>query len=174
MFPYTLITPRPTCMVSVCNSSFLIHNNASSFDLQWRNSMYKTDKLCTDIRIHLYTHVSMSSTYVSFANVQVTPPNTTALWWSILVKVWAPNGGGLSPVVGWTAHASAGKVTEQKTCKFECTTAPCGRFHKYIFYIMVMFFWLCSVSWYGHVLHLMLCASHKVYMCACGGLILPP
>ena len=65
--------------------------------------------------IHLHTHVSMSSTYVSvFQLLPVNPPNTTALWWSILVKVWLSSGGGLSPVILGTAHTPAGTVTEQK------------------------------------------------------------
>lgn len=55
----------------------------------------------------------MSSTYVSFVGVPLTPPNTTALWQSILVKVWKDSGGGFSPVVGCTAHTSAG--TQQST-----------------------------------------------------------
>lgn len=44
----------------------------------------------------------------------VSPPNNTALWWSILVKVWLASEGGLSPTVGWTAHNPAGTVTERK------------------------------------------------------------
>ena len=65
--------------------------------------------------IHLCTHVSMSSTYASLSQLlPVYPPNTTALWLSILVKVWLDSGGGLSPVVIWTAHTPAGTVTEQK------------------------------------------------------------
>ena len=64
--------------------------------------------------IHLHTHVSVSSTYVSLVRLPVSPPNTTALRWSILVNVWPHSGGGLSPVVGWTAHTPARTVTEQK------------------------------------------------------------
>lgn len=67
----------------------------------------------------------MSSIYVSLANVPVNPPNTTALWWSILVNVWELSGGGFSPVVSWTTHTSAGKVTQQKMYKSEHTSAPC-------------------------------------------------
>ena len=78
--------------------------------------MYKIDKLISMYRhIHLHTHVSMSSTYVSLSQMlPVDPPNTTPLWWSILVKVWLTSAGGLSPVILLTAHTPAGTVTEQK------------------------------------------------------------
>ena len=52
--------------------------------------------------VHKPTHVSMSRTYVQLVMLRlpVDPPNTTALWSSILMKVWPTRGGGLSPVVG--------------------------------------------------------------------------
>lgn len=59
---------------------------------------------------YLFTHVFISSTYVSLSLLRppwpVVPPNTTAREWSILVKVWLDIGGGLSPLVIWTNHSS--------------------------------------------------------------------
>ena len=56
----------------------------------------------------------MSSTYVSLVLLPVSPPNTTALWSSIFVKVCQASGGGLSPVATLFSHTPAGTVTEQK------------------------------------------------------------
>ena len=72
----------------------------------------------------------MSSTYVSLISLlPVYPPNTTALWLSILVKVWQSSGGGASPVVACSSHTSARTVTEM--CESEETTGSCGTLQKY-------------------------------------------
>ena len=55
------------------------------------------------------THDSMSSTYTSLL---LYAPNTTALWWSIIVKVWSDIGGGFSPLVGWADHIPANTINE--------------------------------------------------------------
>lgn len=66
--------------------------------------------------IHFHTHVSMSSTYVSLdVGLLACPPNTTALWWSIFVKVWLDSECGASPVVGGADHSSAGIAGESKS-----------------------------------------------------------
>lgn len=73
--------------------------------------------LCCKLRQHKVckpTHVSMSRTYVQLVMLSfpVDPPNTTALWLSILMNVWPTSGGGFSPVVGWTFHSPATTVRE--------------------------------------------------------------
>jgi len=112
--------------------------------------MYKIDKLISMYRhIHLHTHVSMSSTYVSLSQLlPVCPPNTTALWWSILVKVWLDSGGGLSPVVLWTAHTPAGTVTEQKCVSL---SGPLDHVEGSISTIPYMAVVMCGC---GHIMHL--------------------
>ena len=134
-----------THMASLC-----IYNNASILDPQQPNSMYKIDKLISMYRhIHLHTHVSMSSTYVSLSQLlPVNPPNTTALWWSILLKVWPASGGGLSPVVVWTAHIPAGTVTEQKCVSL---SGPLDHVEGSISTIPYMAVVMCGC---GHIMHL--------------------
>ena len=63
----------------------------------------------------------MSSTYVPqcWRSTGI-PPNTTALQWSTLVKVWPCSGGGLSPVARGAIHAPAGTGTLRKYCTFLC------------------------------------------------------
>lgn len=75
--------------------------------------------------IPLHTHVSMSSTYASFVGppgLPVCPPKTTALWWSILRKVWVDSGGGASPVVSCFVYTPAETVAKQKCFSFEKKT----------------------------------------------------
>ena len=124
-----------THMASLCNCPSLLYNNPSILDPQQTNRIDKQDVQNSQFslyrHVHLHTHVSMSSTYVLFSIwLPVYPPNTSALWWSILVKVCQASGGGLSPVVLWTAHTPAGTVTEQKY-ESEWTTGPCERLYKY-------------------------------------------
>ena len=151
MFPHTFIISRPTGPLSVTAPHY-----ASILDPQQPNSMYnyKIDKLqnrqiSMHRHIHLHTHVSMSSTYVSFSlPLPVSPPNTTALWWSILVNVWWDSGGGLSPVTLWTAHTPAGTVTEQKCVSLN---GPLDHVEGSISTIPCMAVVMCGC---GHIMHL--------------------
>ena len=43
------------------------------------------------------------------------PPNATALFWSTMVRVCPPRGGGFSPVVAWAVHVSVGKEIQRVT-----------------------------------------------------------
>ena len=80
--------------------------------------------------MHFHTIVSISNTCMSFEWHPENPPNLTALWWSILVKVWPVNGPGFSPVVFGAAHTPARNSDRTEMHESEWTTRPCGNHHK--------------------------------------------
>ena len=152
MAPDTSCQNRPEFLHASCRNTF---DHCVSFTVRpmatppsrasngpdYVQSMYR--------HIHLHTHVSMSSTYVLLSQLlPVYPPNTTALRWSIFVKVWLSSGGGLSPVVLWTAHTPAGTVTEQK---YVSLSGPLYHVESSINTIPYMAVVMCGC---GHIMHL--------------------
>ena len=107
-FPHTSITPRPTWPLPQSAPHYVMLLPSR------QNSMYKIYKMNMYRHIHLHTHVSMSSRYVSFVRFPVYPPNTTALWWSTLVKVCQASGGGSLPVDTCCVHIPIGRVRDHK------------------------------------------------------------